>query len=75
MLLTEDQKLIFARWLETQIFSSEGIQQQFDKIGVPDALKHKERTEQMACKIVLNMITSGQSMSLSGGNVDADLSA
>lgn len=72
MLLERDQQAVFARWLEIQISTSEGIQAQMQKLGMPqmamDALLKKERTEQMACKIVLKMITSGESMSIGSGD-------
>lgn len=64
MLLTEEQKLIFGRWLELQISTSEGIVKQMEAINTPAALLARERTEQVACKVVLRMITSGESMSL-----------
>jgi hypothetical protein len=64
MLLDDAQKVIFCRWLETTISSSEGIVSQMEKIGTPEALLKRERTEQMACKIVLRMLQSGESMTL-----------
>lgn len=72
MLLDDDQRAIFCRWLEMQINSSDGIQEQMKNTGMGqvaiDAFLKKERTEQMACKIVLKMITSGESMSIGSGS-------
>lgn len=70
MLLDDQQKAVFCRWLEMQISTSDGMQEQMKKAGMPqmaiDAFLKKERTEQMACKIVLKMITSGESMTVGG---------
>ena len=70
MLLDDQQKAVFCRWLETQINTSDGIQEQMAKTGMPqaaiDAFLKKERTEQMACKIVLKMIMDGESMTVGG---------
>jgi hypothetical protein len=67
MLLTYDQKVVFARWLEQQIKSSEEILPQLEKTGMPAALLSKERAEQLACKVVLKMITTGEDQSIGGG--------
>lgn len=42
------------------ITTSEGIIGQMERIGVPELLLKKERTEQAACRIVLKMIQSGE---------------
>jgi hypothetical protein len=65
MLLTEEQKIVFARWLQLQISTSEGIVKQMETINAPAALLARERAEQVACKVVLRMITSGESMTIS----------
>lgn len=70
MLLDDQQKAVFCRWLEMQISASTGMQEQMQKAAMPqmaiDAFLKKERAEQMACKIVLKMITDGESMTVGG---------
>lgn len=68
MLLEPDQKAVFARWLELQISTSKGMQEQMAKVNIPDMVIKKERIEQMACEVVLRMITSGESMTIGAGS-------
>lgn len=64
MLLEPDQKALFARWLQVQINSNEQIVAQFAKLGMAEALYKREQTEQIACKVVLRMLTDGESMTI-----------
>ena len=64
MLLEPDQKAVFVRWLELQINTSTGIEEQMKIANMPDMLLKRERTQRAACEIVLRMITSGESMTI-----------
>lgn len=64
MLLNSEQKTVFARWLENQIYTAGGILEQMQKINTPEAILKKYRAEQIACQVVLRMITSGESMTI-----------
>lgn len=68
MILDEEQKAVFVRWLEVQIASSAGIQEQMQKTALPafvvESFVKKEQAERRACEIVLHMITSGETMTV-----------
>lgn len=65
MLLNTEQKDIFCRWLELQISTSKGIEEQLQKLNVPiAAVIKREQVQQAACRVVLNMIRSGEEMTL-----------
>jgi hypothetical protein len=64
MLLEPDQKTVFVRWLEQQISTSKGIEEQMKLANMPEMILKRERTERAACEIVLRMITSGESTTI-----------
>lgn len=64
MLLDDPQRREFCRWLESQIISGEGILQQMQKINIPDVVMQREKQQIAACKIVLHMITSAESVTV-----------
>lgn len=63
-LLDPHEKKRFSGWLNMQIHSSSAVIGQFEKMKVPEALINKEKREIAACRIVLDMINSGEEMTL-----------
>jgi hypothetical protein len=72
MLLDREQKAVFSRWLELQIYTSKGMVEQMQKINIPDALVKRERVQQAACEVVLCMIQSGEEMSIGAPTVSRE---
>lgn len=63
-LLEEKERDRFLVWLDQQAASNEQIVEQLRKNSVPEALVKQQSTEALACRIVANMIRSGESVTL-----------
>lgn len=63
-LLDLHEKKRFGEWLDMQIHSSSMMVGQFEKMKAPQALIDKEKREMVACRIVLDMINSGEDITL-----------
>lgn len=63
-LLEREEKIRFSQRLEMQIFSGSGMVEQLEKMKVPDTLIQKEKIEIAACRVVLKMINSGETVTV-----------
>jgi hypothetical protein len=72
MLLDREQKAVFCRWLESEIYSLGGIIEQMKKINTPDAITKHMQVQKAGCEIVLRMLTTGEEVSISAPSANGE---
>jgi len=65
MLLTDEERWRFIRYLEEEAATDEGMAAQMEKIRVPASLPKKLRAEALAAKVVAAKLRSIESMTVS----------
>ena len=63
-MLTEQERGRFSAYLRDQINSHAAFIEQTQKVGIPFELEKKYKTEMLGMRVVLDMITSGETQTI-----------
>lgn len=64
IILNDIERDKFAAYLKQEVLTANGMQQQMQKMSIPEVVQKKYKTEIAACMIVVDMLTGGEKVTI-----------